>query len=1044
METANVTYQDAAGNIKVKVDNAKCIACGHCVFACKHDARYFEDDTELFFADLTKGTPISLVAAPAVRTNIPEYKRLFAYLKALGVRKIYDVSFGADISIWAHIRYMEKYHPEPMITSPCPSIVSYCKIYRQDLLAKLFPVHGPMACTAVFMKEYEGVQDELAALSPCVAKANEFEDTGLIRYNVTIAKLYEHLKRNNICLPSEETEFDRYESGLGALFPMPGGLKENIDFFTGRRFRISHAEGSGIYSKLNTFAKTPTELLPDVYDVLNCTEGCNEGSGCLHGMSVFEIGAGMDKSRKAATESHSMEHFESLYKELDGKLKLAHFLREYAPADAAFPEISENDIEEAFALLEKSDDAMRNVDCGACGSETCHEMARKIALRVNIPENCIVKSRNDARDMLERFETVWNKVESGIAIIDANTRVTLDVNPVAVRMFGDSKESIVGKRCNQTFCLDERCPVTEKSLVIDHSEREFVNSAGKRIPIVKSVSMIHYDGRPALLESFTDISSLKEAEEKINKMRLAEQASHAKSNFLSNMSHEMRTPMNAIIGMTQIAAKSGDVEKLQYCLSMIENSSTHLLGLINDILDMSKIEAGKFDLERVPIDIEKMLTKVSNLFIEKIEMKCIHFNIIIAPDMRMNFIGDELRLTQVVTNLTSNALKFTPEGGEIEIEAQEVEREDGYGVLRFTVKDTGIGMTEEQKARLFNVFEQADSSTSRKFGGTGLGLAISKSIVEKMGGRIWVETEAGKGSNFIFEVRLDRPKYQNRAVFFRNVHPDEVKLLVVDGDSESRGYFKAVADSFGVNADEADSSEMALSLLKLAVEAQKPYDIVFADHSPPSMDGLELASGMGGEIGKGTSLVIMTSFLKWNRIEKDAQHLGVSRFISKPLFPSAILNAINETIGANTQIPDKKPAITAGSSRPDFSGVMLLFAEDVEINREIFISLLDDTGVDIDIAENGKVAVDKFKANPGRYDMIIMDVQMPVMDGLDATRAIRSLDAERAKSIPIVAMTANVFKEDVDKCIESGMNDHLAKPIDIEAVCKKIALYRRK
>ena len=1042
MELANVTYQDAAGDIKVKVDHEKCIACGHCVSACKHDARHYEDDTEMFFADLLKGETVSLMAAPSVRTNMPEYRRLFTHLKSLGVKKIYDVSLGADICTWAHIRYMEKNHPVRMITTPCPAIVSYCKTYRQDLLEHLFPVHGPMACTAVYMREYEGVSGKIAALSPCIAKANEFEDTGLAQYNVTFAKLLGYLERNGIELPAEETGFDHCESGLGALFPMPGGLKENIEFFTGKKYRVSHAGGSGIYSKLNTYAQTPRELLPDVFDVLNCAEGCNEGPGCLHGRSVFEIGAGMDKSRKAAIESRSREYYELLYKEFDDMLDTAHFAKRYEPDAAAFPRITDSDIEEAFVLLGKSDYAMQNVDCGACGSETCRNMARKIAQKVNIPENCIVKSKNDARDMLERFETVWNNVESGIAIIDAKTRETLDVNPVAARMFGSPKEEIIGKRCNATFCMDESCSVSEESLVIEHSERLFVNSAKETIPVVKSVSTIHYGGRLALLESFADISSLKEAEEKLHLMKVVEQANHAKSSFLSNMSHEMRTPMNAIIGMTQIAANSGDIEKLKYCLSMIESSSTHLLGLINDILDMSKIEAGKFDLEHVSINIEKMLIKVCNLFIEKIEMKSIHFNIILAPNMRMNYTGDELRLTQVVTNLMSNALKFTPEGGEIELMVHELQRSDDYGVLRFTIRDTGIGMTKEQTSRLFNVFEQADSSTSRKFGGTGLGLSISKSIVEKMKGRIWVESEEGKGSTFIFEVVLDRQKHQNGAVIIGSIHPGDIKMLIVDGDSETRRYFKAVAGSFGVNTDEAENSERALSLVKLAKAAQKPYDIVFADYSPPNMDGLALAESINGEIDKNTSLVIMTSFLKWNRIEKDALNLGISRFVSKPLFPSAILDTINEAVGANSRILDAKPPCTA--CRHDFSGISLLFAEDVEINREIFMSLLEDTGADIDIAENGLLALEKFRENPDKYDMIIMDVQMPVMDGLEATRAIRSLGFEKATRVPIVAMTANVFKEDVDKCIESGMNDHLAKPIDIEAVCRKVLLFSRK
>ena len=1060
METANITYQDEDDNIKVKVDHKKCIACGRCVYSCKHDARYYEDDTKLFFNDLLSGIPISLIAAPSIRTNIPEYKRLFTYLKKAGVKKIYDVSLGADICIWAHVRYLEHNNPAPLITQPCPVIVSYCEMYRHDLLKSLSPVHSPMGCIAVYMREYEGIQDRIAALSPCIAKANEFEATKLQQYNVTFIKLREYLEKNHIELPEEETGFDHYESGLGSLFPMPGGLKENIEFFTGKKLHIFQAEGFSVYEKLNTYAKTPDELLPAVFDVLNCIEGCNIGPACLHNKSIFEIDVAMKKSREAAADNRDKEYFDSLYKAYDKKFKFSDFMREYQPVDISFPLITDKDIQEAFTLLDKNNYAKQNVDCGACGSDTCYSMARKIALKVNIPESCVIKSRDDAkeehkknliayeenikqtemaRDMLEQFKTVWNNVESGIAIIDAETREVIDINPIAVRMFGSSKEEMIGNTCYNLICPAKECPVIDKKQLVDKAEQKFIKSDGETIPIIKSVAKIHYNGRLALLESFTDISYLKQAEEQLRILKVTEQASHAKSDFLSKMSHEMRTPMNAIIGMTQIAGKSNELDKLKYCLSMIENSSTHLLGLINDILDMSKIEAGKFELENTSINIEKMLIRVCNLIIEKIELKNIKFDIVLGTNMRMNYIGDELRLSQVVTNLMSNSVKFTPDDGRIELSVDEVQKDNDYGILRFTVKDSGIGMTEEQMGRLFNAFEQAESSTSRKFGGTGLGLAISKNIVEKMNGRIWVESEIGKGSAFIFEVKLKRPAQQDSTVIFRNIQPKDVNLLVLDGDRDERIYFKSITDSFGVNTDEADNADRAVGLVKLAKAAQKPYDVIFVDWSQSEKDGVDVIRRLTELIDKNTVIVVMASFLKWNKIEKDVNKMGVNRFISKPFFPSIILNLVSEVIGETAKAIDVKSEHT--SDVPDFSNVMMLFAEDVEINREIFIALLEETKLNIDIAENGMVAFQKFKENPDKYDIVIMDVQMPEMDGYEATRSIRSLDVARAKAIPIIAMTANVFKEDIDKCIASGMNDHLAKPIDIKAVNEKISLY---
>ena len=519
-----------------------------------------------------------------------------------------------------------------------------------------------------------------------------------------------------------------------------------------------------------------------------------------------------------------------------------------------------------------------------------------------------------------------------------------------------------------------------------------------------------------------------------------EKSSRARSEFLSRMSHEMRTPMNAIIGMTQIAEKTDNIEKLKYCLSIIGNSSTHLLGLINDILDMSKIEAGKLALDNTPINIEKMLIKLCNLFTDKIEDKKIRFNIVLDKNIRMHYIGDELRLSQVLTNLVSNAVKFTPEGGNIEVTVEEALKSAQHRVLRFAVKDTGIGMTEEQMSRLFNAFEQADSSTTREYGGTGLGLAISKNIVEMMGGKIWIDSEPGKGSTFFFEVRLDCPPHKDGRILIGNIRPQDIRVLVVDHDSEARAYFKTITDSFGIVTDQAESIFDALQLVKRSGEDKRPYDVIFCDYSSLDADGFKTVEIISGIIDKNTGLVCMASFLKWNQIEEKARSIGFQSFLSKPLFPSNILNLINEIVS------DMAKSVAIESAKedemPDYSDVVLLLAEDVEINREVFITLLEDTKVTVDIAENGRVALEKFKQNPNKYNMIIMDVQMPEMDGCQATKAIRALDCGRAKTLPIIAMTANVLKEDIEMCLDSGMNDHLAKPIDIKAVTEKISKYR--
>jgi CheY-like chemotaxis protein len=419
------------------------------------------------------------------------------------------------------------------------------------------------------------------------------------------------------------------------------------------------------------------------------------------------------------------------------------------------------------------------------------------------------------------------------------------------------------------------------------------------------------------------------------------------------------------------------------------------------------------------------------------EKKGQKFNVVLGKDLNLNYIADDLRFSQVITNLLSNAVKFTPEGGKIKLSVEEIERREHSSTLRFSITDTGIGMTDEQISRLFNAFEQADGSVSRKYGGTGLGLTISKTIIEKMGGRIWAESYFGAGSTFLFEVTLERAPHQD-TVIFDGIRPEDLRLLIVENDEDVRKHFLDIVENFGISADSAANADKAFALLDANEGGGYVYDIVFLDNDLPGISGLDFVNRLNRRIDK-NPVNIITTYLELHQIEESAFKNQLTRFITKPLFPSSILNAINEIVGAklkNLGISTSKTADVL-----DLSDIRILLVEDVEINRDIFIALLGDTGVSIDIAENGLVAVSKFRENPDEYDLIIMDIQMPEMDGYQATITIREMDLPRAKTIPIIAMTANVFKEDIDHCLESGMNDHLAKPIDVNAVIEKIIHY---
>ena len=395
VEGASVTYETDK-KIKVKINTERCIACGACIQSCSHGVRDYDDDTERFLEDLKKGVNISMFAAPAYRTAGAdgESGRLLSWLKKMGVRKIYDVSLGADICTWAHIRFIQKSSPQSVITQPCPAIVNYILMHENELVKYLSPVHSPMLCTAVYMKKYDNINDKLAALSPCIAKAHEFEDTGYVEYNVTLKKLYEHIKNNNIQLPPEPFEFDHEEAALGRLYSMPGGLKENIEFYLGKQIRIDQAEGTDIvYDALKLFAEQKGRDVPAVFDVLNCLEGCNIGTGCIHERNRFEVGAVMEKNRKNVLSECDRSEYEKMYKKYDSLLNLNDFMRQYTTKSVQQYVVNDALIEQAFIALDKLTDERRKFDCGACGSDSCYDMARKIAVGVDIPSNCIQEKK---------------------------------------------------------------------------------------------------------------------------------------------------------------------------------------------------------------------------------------------------------------------------------------------------------------------------------------------------------------------------------------------------------------------------------------------------------------------------------------------------------------------------------------------------------------------------------------------------------------------------------------------------------------------------
>jgi len=530
------------------------------------------------------------------------------------------------------------------------------------------------------------------------------------------------------------------------------------------------------------------------------------------------------------------------------------------------------------------------------------------------------------------------------------------------------------------------------------------------------------------------VGSTDDVTETVRLQQDLEKASRAKSEFLANMSHEMRTPMNAIIGMSAIGKMSESIERKDDAFTKIEGASQHLLGVINDILDMSKIEADKLELSEVSFEFEKTLQNAVNVINFRVEERRQKLYVNIDKNIPDILVGDDQRFVQVVTNLLSNAVKFTPEEGSIRLDSLLLSEKGGECRLQISVTDSGIGMSEEQTARLFRSFEQAQADTTRRFGRTGLGLAISKRIVELMGGEIWVKSEPEKGSVFTFTVVLECDLAAKRRKELSIADKKDIRIFVSDDEPEILEFFAAVSERLGMTCAAAASGEKAAEML----EEDCGYDIFFLNWSAPDPAMAALVK-LIKEKAPQSSLVAAYSPAERSAIESEAVAAGVDKILSRPLFPSAIVDIVNEFFGVGVKTTVEKDA----AAPDDFEGHAVLLAEDVEINREIVLALLEPTGLVVECAENGVQAVKMFEAAPEKYDMIFMDVQMPELDGYQATRNIRALDVPRAKTIPIVAMTANVFREDIEKCLEAGMNDHLGKPLDFEEVLVRIRRYLR-